>query len=1200
MGFFERFVSIDTDDNETTQHDVSKGEQASVAPGTSDEYAVDFSEMECHEKRGKELKCIDSETGDVYAGEWPRRLIEGARENNEQAIWFGYSEPDPLQGPKEVGIDFDHLFLHTALFGSTGHGKSTVLKNTMVQWAFGGYGFCFIDPKGDDSKDLIQSLPDDRLDDVLWVEPAPEDFEKVVGINFLDMSKEYGEEGFESEAKQIIQDIIPILRDEGTWGPRMNEVVRGFLRAMLYLSAMDGGQDYTLVDLYKLLTEKELRIKFAEKVERKLGHDEDILQNAVEKFAEIDDQDLASARRRLQEWVIDGETKQVVAHTDSSVNLTEAVQEGKIVIVRTASISDDKVKRGVATAVIRRIWTAIQMRESIPEHEREPYFLCMDEFDDIATGESDMGRILSKGRSYRIGTVLANQQPHQLSKEIQDGVLGNCNNLLAMNPRHPDDARVISKVFDDDSGDILNLGRFQIATQIEVGGEPSPVFLTHTFPEYPPRRTRDEAQQIVQEIVDEHGVPPVKAGEDVDTDQTKFDPEADDGASDEQTLVVSDNDDTMTMTELLSAIYTAQIRAGGAGEWVSEEEIGEEVERRVGAATYNKVGNAIAEKLPDTYVEKQLQGGDLRARLKERGEVRAFSHADTGQSASAGGAGHRVLIQLAHEAFTKLGYTVDVPKQVGGDQPDAIAKPPINPAAEAESAREMQELIAEFEEEYPHIADIFEYDELHIEPEKATVDSKPKQLMKNLSKALEVGRDCVFVVPDGEGEHGELGYYANRALTALRNPPYCRRFIERQDFANDDRHFYNKNQKVKIPNRGQMFAAKKDDGHDSVWREDDDTIILENPEDGDPLVEFDSWEDFDDCEPSDFPYTYHYDNQQQEVIVTDRRGNKVDSFTGDAERGPVDVMFDNGYSKIPEPLIPEREFPDGEIPSEDRWHIVVIPDSDKDIGPRYYEKDKDELRPLLPEDEVLSADLDPSQEDPVELPDDDPGAEFDEESPPETDETEDEEPDITPGEDAVDDSDVPVADPENEPKSTTDVVKESGEEWTKPEPGDDDYNPAKDNSNYRTGYDEDYTEADFTGGMARELDKEGDFEDYEPPESTDSDSDGRDESETDSIDEAITQGVLENDGQPPEVRDERDESVSEQGDETHDSTQTGLDDPRLDEDQIETARRELDGDGDEDEEESSSADEPTIRDKILDKDGSNEDEDDEDTTAGDE
>ena len=146
-----------------------------------------------------------------------------------------------------------------------------------------------------------------------------------------------------------------------------------------------------------------------------------------------------------------------------------------------------------------------------------------------------------------------------------------------------------------------------------------------------------------------------------------------------------------------------------------------------------------------------------------------------------------------------------------------------------------------------------------------------------------------------------------------------------------------------------------------------------------------------------------------------------------------------------------------------------------------------------------------------------------------------------------------------DPKSNTDFIKSNDEIWTKPEPGDPDYNPAKDNQNYRTGYNEEDGAGDWTGGLAREDDLNGDFDKYEPPGQKDTSTDHTEGSESDTetesatttdqsdlepwergapssavseedettedefddLNKAAVEGMMENEGKPPEFKDKR-------------------------------------------------------------------------------
>ena len=64
---------------------------------------------------------------------------------------------DPFSDWGEPGdfFGFDDLSQHLAVVGSTGTGKSTLLKRIAVNCR----NFAFIDPHGDDVYDLLQYIP---------------------------------------------------------------------------------------------------------------------------------------------------------------------------------------------------------------------------------------------------------------------------------------------------------------------------------------------------------------------------------------------------------------------------------------------------------------------------------------------------------------------------------------------------------------------------------------------------------------------------------------------------------------------------------------------------------------------------------------------------------------------------------------------------------------------------------------------------------------------------------------------------------------------------------------------------------------------------------------------------------------------------------------------------------------------------------
>src|SRR5215216_3412040 len=72
---------------------------------------------------------------------------------------------------------------HLYVVGKTGTGKTTLLRNLILQDIEAGEGVGVIDPHGDLAKDLLEHVPPWRIDDVVYFDPA--DLEWPLAFNLL-------------------------------------------------------------------------------------------------------------------------------------------------------------------------------------------------------------------------------------------------------------------------------------------------------------------------------------------------------------------------------------------------------------------------------------------------------------------------------------------------------------------------------------------------------------------------------------------------------------------------------------------------------------------------------------------------------------------------------------------------------------------------------------------------------------------------------------------------------------------------------------------------------------------------------------------------------------------------------------------------------------------------------------------------------
>ncbi len=67
------------------------------------------------------------------------------------------------------------------IIGKTGTGKSTLIENMAISDIRMGYGICLIDPHGDLAERIIDFIPQSRIEDVIYLNPA--DLEHPIAFN---------------------------------------------------------------------------------------------------------------------------------------------------------------------------------------------------------------------------------------------------------------------------------------------------------------------------------------------------------------------------------------------------------------------------------------------------------------------------------------------------------------------------------------------------------------------------------------------------------------------------------------------------------------------------------------------------------------------------------------------------------------------------------------------------------------------------------------------------------------------------------------------------------------------------------------------------------------------------------------------------------------------------------------------------------
>jgi hypothetical protein len=937
---------------------------------------------------------------DWYMGRDVRNeLFDIHDEHPDSPIWLGWLK-DNRVGVREIGIEQNAWYRHMTIFGMTGTGKSTFQNNIMNQIARKGYGFCYIDPKGDTVADLIRQLPEDRLDDVVWIEPGSIKHDKVVGINFLEPAYGKDHPNFDREVTSIVDDLTAILKGGDYWGPKMEGITTNIARAMIRSDI-----NYTLLDMYYVLLSEEARQSFADMVKqegeekRTSGEDDDFVDDMenihtyTQQIAEMDYEEVDAVVRRIQHWIEDPIARGIVAHREGTVNITDAVEEGKIILVNI-NIDSADIKEVVSTAIMRRIWAAIKARDE-DEHERTPYFSFIDEFDDVAAPEMDIEKMLSKARSGKMGVGLACQNPSQIPEAPRKQMFANARTLNSFGVGEPDDAGLISTRFGEDveTEQVMEIPQFTVYTRVLLNTEDGPQLSDplpiNTFADYPPLRDHEETHEVIEQSLEKYGVEPLEE------------------TLEESAMILYDMGNSITIQRaLLQSIWEVQIRRDT--EYVALHAVDEVFKKRTGhsvleypegvtidpewATIYHpKDDETDVDDLVEEVNGTPTDGGDAETSVADGGYVEAQPNStgeivlsqldgvvavtDAGKEEVLSSDRHRAQPTDTHrellnrgvfEWFTRLGFTVNILKQSGSHtDPDAEGFLPVK--SETESLAVAQSSWEELEQEYPLLAELSNGREVTFEAEVSL--RKPAGPLRNIARASNNNRRPVFIVPDGRREDlmpsgvSDRGfdYWADRLNRILSEPPMVRKFNVYEDdngTTRTARVLYNTQEYLSLTDdpREEKFPLIRKGGR-CVWEEHDGALLRLYDAEGDDGKQRGKItpDDLQNASANAFDTWCRYDKYEDEWVVYPDQSSNI--------RYDELEELKEDWQRVYKPFHPDTEIdgdPEGVDPLITILRDEEYVDSLEDAMPAIYHPNGGEnasedaestIEPLIPEDQ---------------------------------------------------------------------------------------------------------------------------------------------------------------------------------------------------------------------------------------------------------
>ncbi len=367
---------------------------------------------------------------------------------------------------------------HLHVIGPTGVGKSTLLTHLFAADIRDGRGVVAFDPLGDLTDALCEQIPQDRLDDVVVVDPT--ETKRPVGTNVLCGGDRHRNADF----------IVGVMSRlfASSWGPRTADILRA---SALTLSTT---KDSTLADLPDLLTNPSFRRRHVAKV-----MDDRILAGFWSWFDNLSDAErtsvIAPVLNKIRAVALRPEALRTLCHSDGHLDLSEVFTKRRVVVVRMAKglVGGDTASL-IGGLLLAKLWQNVLGRAAIDPSRRHPVFVYLDEFQDYLRLPIGIGDMLAQARGMGVGLVVAHQHLGQLPDSVKRDVLSNVGSRVIFQTT-AEDSRLLARDLEPhlDASDLRGLASREIVARIAVPDRILPPVTGRTVP--PPKK-RSNARKV--------------------------------------------------------------------------------------------------------------------------------------------------------------------------------------------------------------------------------------------------------------------------------------------------------------------------------------------------------------------------------------------------------------------------------------------------------------------------------------------------------------------------------------------------------------------------------------------------------------------------------------------------------------------------------------------------------------------------------
>ena len=389
---------------------------------------------------------------------------------------------------QEFGIKREDRRRHLYAVGKSGTGKSKLLELLIKSDIEAGKGVGVLDPHGDLVDNILRFIPEHRMKDVVYFDPADTEF--PIAFNPL----EKVDEKFKMQITIGFIDIFKKLFG-GNWSNRLEHVLRYTTLALL------DSPNTTVLSIMKMLSDKNYRQKIIARIE------DSVVKNFwVNEFAgwseKFDAEAITPLLNKVGQLVSTNMIRNIIGQPKNTFQIRDIMDGEKILLMKVSKGLLGEENAGLlGSMIITKIYQAAMARANQREEDRKDFYFYVDEFQNFAT--DTFAEILSEARKYRLCLTIAHQYIGQLDEKVRKTVFGNVGSIVSFRVG-AEDAVILAEEYTPIFGvrDIINLGVREFYLKMSIDGELTEAFSGRTLDIH--YNAKDLSREIIQSSRDKY------------------------------------------------------------------------------------------------------------------------------------------------------------------------------------------------------------------------------------------------------------------------------------------------------------------------------------------------------------------------------------------------------------------------------------------------------------------------------------------------------------------------------------------------------------------------------------------------------------------------------------------------------------------------------------------------------------------------